>query len=88
MWSIDPAMGTISCMKTFSDREMKLVRQLQERPPQTALKIQSACLLHSYCTPLPQFRVYRIDDVSFEAQWNETHRPGTKQVFQFDSVAL
>jgi hypothetical protein len=36
------------------------------------------------CTPLPLFRVYKIDDVSFEAEWNSHHVPGPKQVFQFE----
>lgn len=83
MWSITPSDSTISCMTTFSDREIKLVRKLQDAPPQTTLRIQQVCLLHSHCTPLPLFRVYRIDNDTFEAQWNETHKPGTTQVFHF-----
>ncbi len=74
-------------MKTFSDREMKLLRKLKDQPAQTTLQIQEACLLHSSCNPLPLFRVYKIDDSTFEAQWNEIHKPGTKQVFPFVEMA-
>jgi hypothetical protein len=78
--------STIYCMKTFSDREIKLVRKLRDRPPQTTLQIQEPCLLHSYCNPLPLFRVYKIDDTTFEAQWNEHHKQGTTQVFRFENA--
>ena len=76
--------STIYCMKTFSDREIKLVRKLRDLPSQTTLQIQEACVLHSYCSPLPLFRVYKINDSSFEAQWNEFHKAGIKQVFRFE----
>jgi hypothetical protein len=73
-------------MHTFSDREMKLVLRLKEQPPETVLRLQDPCPLHSVCTPLPLFRVYKIDDSTFEAQWNDYHNPGTRQVFRFDQV--
>ena len=73
-------------MKTFSDREIKLVRKLQEQPAGTILRIQQACPLHSYCSPLPSFRLYKVDDATFEAEWNEIHHPGIKQVFGFNAA--
>ncbi len=73
-------------MKAFSDREIKLVQRLQSQPSGTILHIQESCPLHSYCSPLPSFRVYKVDDTTFEAQWNEYHRPGTRQVFQFGAL--
>jgi hypothetical protein len=73
-------------MKTFTDREIKLVRQLQERPSGTVLSIQQSCPLHSYCSPLPSFRIYRVDDTKFEAQWNEYHKPMIKQTFEFATM--
>ena len=73
-------------MTTFTDAELKLIRRLSGQPTQTALSIKEACPTHSVCTPLPLFRVYKIDDQSFEAQWNGYHEAGTKQVFQFGSV--
>jgi len=73
-------------MKTFTDHELKLIRNLRDRPSDTVLEIKDACPLHSYCSPLPLFRVYKIDDVSFEAQWNEYHIAGIKQVFSFEDA--
>ena len=73
-------------MNTFTDREMKLVVKLKKQPAQNTLGIQDPCPLHSVCTPLPLFRVYKIDDSTFEAQWNDYHNPGTRQVFRFDQV--
>jgi hypothetical protein len=71
-------------MLTFTDRESKLVRRLRSMPPQTILKIQEPCPLHSVCTPLPLFRVYRVDDSQFEAEWNTHHKAGPKQLFTFE----
>lgn len=71
-------------MKTFNERELKLIRKLKDQPPQTILRITEACPLHSVCTPLPLFRVYKIDDASFEAEWNDHHNPRLKQMFRFD----
>jgi hypothetical protein len=71
-------------MTTFTDPEWKLVDKLKAQPPQTVLQIKKPCPTHSVCNPLPLFRVYKIDDTSFEAQWNGYHEPGTRQVFQFD----
>jgi len=71
-------------MRTFNDREIKLIGKLKEQPPQTTVSLWQDCPLHSYCNPLPLFRGYKIDDATFEAQWNEFHHPGIKQVFRFD----
>lgn len=71
---------------TFTERELKLIRKLQGQSPQTIAQMQDSCPMHSVCTPLPLFRVYKIDDASFEAQWNGYHEAGPKQVFQFDEA--
>lgn len=71
-------------VKTFNERELKLIRNLKDRPPQTVLRINEDCPLHSVCTPLPLFRVYKIDEHSFEAEWNEYHNRGIRQVFRFE----
>ena len=73
-------------MTTFSDPELKLIRQLAGQPPQSVLQIRQACPTHSVCNPLPLFRLYKIDDLSFEARWNGFHEQGTMQVFQFKDV--
>jgi len=70
-------------MDTFTDAEMKLIKKLAAQPPQTVLVIRKACPTHSVCNPLPLFRLYKIDDASFEAQWNGFHEAGTKQIFHF-----
>jgi hypothetical protein len=70
-------------MHIFTQAELKLIGKLKERPAQTVLQINQPCPTHSVCTPLPLFRVYKIDDTSFEAQWNGYHEPFTKQVFEF-----
>ena len=70
-------------MTTFTDAELKLIRKLTAQPPMTVLQIKDACPTHSVCNPLPLFRLYKIDDDSFEAQWNGYHEPGVKQVFRF-----
>jgi hypothetical protein len=70
-------------MTTFTDAELKLIRKLTTQPAQTVLEIKKSCPTHSVCTPLPLFRLYRIDDTSFEAQWNGYHEEGPKQIFQF-----
>jgi hypothetical protein len=74
-------------MTTFTDAELKLIRKLVAQPPQTVLQIRKPCPTHSVCTPLPLFRVYKVDDQTFEAEWNGYHEPGTKQLFQFDKVS-
>ena len=73
-------------MTTFTDDELKLVRKLASEPSLTVLQIKKACPTHSVCTPLPLFRVYKIDDASFEAQWNGFHEAGPKQVFRFEEA--
>jgi len=70
-------------MTTFTDAELKLIHKLSGQPPQTVLQIKKACPTHSVCNPLPLFRIYKIDDSSFEAQWNGYHEQCTKQVFEF-----
>jgi hypothetical protein len=61
-------------MHIFTEAELKLVEKLKERPAQTVLQIQRPCPTHSVCTPLPLFRIYKINDASFEAQWNGYQR--------------
>jgi len=53
---------------------------------QTILQIKEPCPTHSVCNPLPLFRVYKIDDDTFEAQWNGYHEEGTKQLFRFEAA--
>jgi hypothetical protein len=73
----------MTTITTFTEPELKLIRKLKSQPAQTVLQIRDACPTHSVCDPLPLFRVYKIDDASFEAQWNGYHEPGVKQVFRF-----
>ena len=73
-------------MRTFTDAELRVIRKLAGEPPLTVLHIKNACPTHSVCTPLPLFRVYKIDDATFEAQWNGYHEAGPKQIFRFDEV--
>jgi hypothetical protein len=73
-------------MTTFTDAELKLIRKLATKPPLTVLRIKKTCPTHSVCTPLPLFRIYKIDDTSFEAQWNGYHEAGIKQVFRFEEL--
>ena len=75
--------GYTSRMHTFTERENKLISKLRPLAPQSVLKIAEPCPLHSMCVPLPLFRVYKIDDSSFEAEWNSYHSPGPRQVFRF-----
>jgi hypothetical protein len=73
-------------MTIFTDAELKLVRDLASKPPLAVLQIKKACPTHSVCSHLPLFRIYKIDDASFEAQWNGFHEPGPKQVFRFEQM--
>jgi hypothetical protein len=73
-------------MHTFTEPESKLVLKLRNLPAKTILKIQEPCPLHSVCNPLPLFRVYKIDDEMFEAEWNSFHQIGMKQVFPFGEI--
>jgi hypothetical protein len=73
-------------MQTFTDPELKLIRKLATQSAQTVLEIRKSCPLHSVCNPLPLFRVYKIDEGSFEAQWNDYHENGPAQVFQFENA--
>ena len=75
-------------MTTFTDAELKLIRKLETKPTLTVLEIKKPCLLHSVCMPLPLFRIYKIDDTFFEAQWNSYHESGPKQVFSFDLLEI
>ena len=70
-------------MDTFTDAELKLIRKLTDQPALTILEIIRSCPTHSVCTPLPLFRIYKIDDQSFEAQWNGYHEAGPKQIYSF-----
>ncbi len=74
-------------MTTFTDAELKLVRKLATAPAFTVLQIKQTCPTHSVCNPLPLFRIYKIDDESFEAQWNGYHEAGPKQVFRCEDTA-
>ena len=73
-------------MTTFTDAELKLIRKLKSQPAHTVLQIKKNCPIHSVCNPLPLFRVYKIDEETFEAEWNGYHEQGVKQVFRFDAV--
>jgi hypothetical protein len=73
-------------MTTFTDPELKLIRKLSDKPTLTILQISKPCPTHSVCNPLPLFRVYKIDDSTFEAQWNGYHEAGPTQVFRFESA--
>ena len=73
-------------MTTFTDAELKLIQKLTAQPPLTVLQIKKACPTHSVCNLLPLFQVYKIDDSSFEAQWNGYHDAGTKQTFRFEEA--
>jgi hypothetical protein len=86
MWSIEENKEKLhytTSMQIFGDNELKLIRKLQAQPPDSTLKVQEVCPLHSFCTPFPLFRVHRIDEETFEAQWNDYHMAGVKQVFRF-----
>ena len=74
-------------MTTFTDAELKLIRKLSGQPLSAVLQIRKACPTHSVCDPLPLFRVYKMDESSFEAQWNGYHEPGVRQVFRFQDVS-
>ena len=73
-------------MRTFTDTESKLIRKLIAQTPQSVLQIKEPCPTHSVCNPLPLFRIYKLDDSTFEAAWNGYHEPGIKQVFRFENV--
>ena len=73
-------------MNEFTERELKLVRRLKDRPAQTILQNKEACKQHSLCFPLPLFRVYKVDDDTFQAEWNDYHCAGTKQTFRFADI--
>ncbi|MBI4475364.1 MAG: hypothetical protein HY646_22055 [Acidobacteria bacterium] len=70
----------------FTEREAKVIRRIQQQPAQTIAQIRASCPQHSVCTPLPLFRVYKVDDQTFEAQWNGYHEAGIKQTFRFEEV--
>jgi len=78
--------GYTGAMHTFTDRESRLISRLKSMAPQTILKIAEPCPLHSMCVPLPLFRVYKIDDATFEAGWNSYHSAGPRQVFRFENT--
>jgi hypothetical protein len=74
-------------MVTFTEPELKLIRKLKTQPAHTVLQIRKPCPVHSVCNPLPLFRIYKIDDATFEAEWNGYHEQGPKQVFEFSAAA-
>jgi hypothetical protein len=78
--------GYTEAMQTFTDRENRLISKLKSMAPQSTLKIAEPCPLHSMCVPLPLFRVYKIDDSTFEAGWNTHHSAGPRQVFRFEDL--
>ena len=73
-------------MKTFSTRELKVVKKLKQLPPYSTLYLEQSCPNHSSCTPLPLFRVYRLNEETFKAEWNGHHQVGPRQVFQFSAL--
>ena len=73
-------------MNTFTDAELKLIRKLTAQPQQSVLLIKKPCPTHSACNPLPLFRIYKVDDSSFEAQWNGYHETGLMQTFRFEEA--
>ena len=73
-------------MKTFTDTERNLILKLKGMPQQTSLETRTPCLNHSFCLPLPLFRILRTDEDAFEAEWNEHHLKGPKQSFLLSSV--
>jgi hypothetical protein len=73
-------------MQMFTKDELKLIGKLQTQPPLTVLQIRKPCPSHSVCNPLPLFRIYKVDESSFEAQWNGYHDEGVKQTFQFSQT--
>ena len=74
-------------MKTFTTKEYKLIQKLRNLPPQATLHVKEPRPNHSFCVPLPLFRVYRVDEETFEAGWNYHHQEGPKQSFRFSEVA-
>ena len=75
-------------MQMFKEDELKLITRLRGQAPLTVLQIKKPCPTHSVCTPLPLFRIYKVDDASFEAQWNGYHEAGIKQIFNFNDAIL
>jgi hypothetical protein len=73
-------------MKTFTQRELQLIRKLETVGEQTTLEFRAPCPTHSACVPLPLFRVYRTDGDVFQAEWNDYHQSGPKQEFRFEEV--
>ena len=73
-------------MSRFTAQEMKLIAKLRQAPNETALELREACPRHSACVPLPLFRVSRISEEGFQAQWNSHHLRGPNQSFRFDDV--
>jgi hypothetical protein len=70
-------------MKTFTDKELRLIGKLRDAAEQTTLELREPCPNHSACIPFPLFRVYRRDADGFEAEWNDFHRAGPRQQFLF-----
>ncbi len=73
-------------MKTFTDRERRLIQRLRNLSPQATLHLREPCPNHSFCVPLPLFSLYRVDEEIFEAEWNDHHQQGPKQLFRFAEI--
>ena len=73
-------------MQTFTKDELQLIAKLRGQAPLTVLQVKKPCPTHSTCNPLPLFRIYKLDDTSFEAQWNGYHSEGVKQNFDFSAT--
>lgn len=71
---------------TFTCRELELVRKLRNEAIDQTLELHEPCPIHSACTPLPVFRVRRESEEEFAAEWNDFHRPGPRQRFEFARV--
>jgi hypothetical protein len=74
-------------VKTFTKKELKLIEKLKKAPTQTTLDQREPCPNHSACMPLPVFRVYRVSEDEFAAEWNTHHDKGPKQLFLFADVS-
>lgn len=73
-------------MKTFTEKELNLVRKVHGRAPLSILELKEACPRHSACMPLPLFAVQKTSDEEFEAVWNDHHMRGPRQHFRFSDV--
>jgi len=75
-------------VNTFTRQELGLIRKLGGSAIDATLDLRESCPIHSVCTPLPVFRVYRDSEDTFVAEWNDFHRKGPRQSFRFDEVPV